>query len=144
ERVRSYLQSTANLQFFEVYTFENKDFQNGILAADKAIEASLNGITDSGALAALKDTNVLNGNKNPLLKTVQFTQPYQSKTGAYVYPGEIGYILKKDTAKLNQYLALAEVKNKFPSNLVFMYGKSDEETTDVKAKEVLPLYAIKT
>jgi SecD/SecF fusion protein len=144
ERVRSYLQSTANLQFFEVYTFENKDFQNGILAADKAIEASLNGITDSGALAALKDTNILNSNRNPLLKTVQFTQPYQSKTGAYVYPGEIGYILKKDTAKLNQYLALAEVKNKFPSNLVFMYGKADEETTDAKAKEVLPLYAIKT
>jgi SecD/SecF fusion protein len=41
ERVRSYLQSTANLQFFEVYTFENKDFQAGILAADKAIEAEV-------------------------------------------------------------------------------------------------------
>ena len=51
ERVRSYLQSTANLQFFEVYTFENKDFQNGIIAADKAIEASLNGVSDSGAIS---------------------------------------------------------------------------------------------
>ena len=142
ERVRSYLQSTANLQFFEVYTFENKDFQNGILAADKAIEASLTGIKDSNITAKL-DTSNLNPNKNPLLKTVQFTQPYQGKSGQYVYPGEIGYILKKDTAKLNAYLAMAEVKNKFPSNLVFMYGKVEEEA-DAKAKDILPLYAIKT
>ncbi len=143
ERVRSYLQSTANLQFFEVYTLENKDVQNAITAADQAIEANLAGIKDSNVTAKL-DTSKLNPNKNPLLKLVQFTQPYQGKNGQYIFPGEIGYILKKDTAKLNQYLALEEVKNKFPSNLVFMYGKADEETTNAKAKEVLPVYAIKT
>ena len=37
---------------------------------------------------------------------------------------------------------LAEVKSKFPSNLVFMYGKNESE--DAKNKEVLPIYAIKT
>ena len=141
ERVRSYLQSTANLQFFEVYTFENKDFQNGIIAADKAIESSLNGITDTTANAKA-DTSKLNPNKNPLLKTVQFTQPYQGKNGQYIYPAEIGYTLKKDTSKLNAYLAMAEVKSKFPSNLVFMYGKNESE--DAKNKDVLPIYAIKT
>ena len=78
ERVRSYLQSTANLQFFEVYTFENKDFQEGILSADKAIEASLNGSVDT-AVTAKMDTSKLKANKNPLLRTVQFTQPYQGK-----------------------------------------------------------------
>jgi len=141
ERVRSYLQSTANLQFFEVYTFENKDFQNGIIAADKSIEASLNGISDTTANVKA-DTSKLNLNKNPLLKTVQFTQPYQGKNGQYIYPAEIGYTLKKDTSKLNAYLAMAEVKSKFPSNLVFMYGKNESE--DAKNKEVLPIYAIKT
>ena len=141
ERVRSYLQSTANLQFFEVYTFENKDFQEGIIAADKSIEASLNGITDTASKAKL-DTSILNRNKNPLLKTVQFTQPYQGKNGQYIYPAEIGYTLKKDTSKLNAYLAMPEVKSKFPSNLVFMYGKNESE--DAKNKEVLPIYAIKT
>ncbi len=141
ERVRSYLQSTANLQFFEVYTFENKDFQNGIIAADKAIEASLMGINDSNS-AKKADTSRLNPNKNPLLKTVQFTQPYQGKNGQNIFPAEIGYILKKDTGKLNSYLAMAEVKSKFPSNLVFMYGKMESE--DVKTKEVVPIYAIKT
>ena len=141
ERVRSYLQSTANLQFFEVYTFENKDFQNGIIAADKSIEASLNGITDTTSNVKV-DTSKLNPNKNPLLKTVQFTQPYQGKNGQYIYPAEIGYTLKKDTSKLNAYLAMPEVKSKFPSNLVFMYGKNESE--DAKNKDVLPIYAIKT
>ena len=139
ERVRSYLQSTANLQFFEVYTFENKDFQSGILAADKAIEASLNGITDTTAKA---DTTKALANKNPLLRTVQFTQPFQGKNGQYTFPAEIGYTLKKDTATLNAYLALPEVRSKFPANLVFMYGKVESE--DPKTKDVLPLYAIKT
>ena len=139
ERVRSYLQSTANLQFFEVYTFENKDFQAGILAADKAIEASLNGITDTTAKA---DTTKALANKNPLLRTVQFTQPFQGKNGQFTFPAEIGYTLKKDTATLNAYLALPEVRSKFPANLVFMYGKVESE--DPKTKDVLPLYAIKT
>ena len=141
DRVRSYLQSTANLQFFEVYTLENRDVVNGITAADKAIEASLAGITDSNSIAKM-DTSKLNPNKNPLLKLVQFTQPYQGKNGQNIYPGEVGYTLKKDTAKLNAWLALPEVKSKFPSNLVFMYGKVESE--DAKAKEVLPIYAIKT
>ncbi|MEI8142216.1 MAG: protein translocase subunit SecDF [Chitinophagia bacterium] len=141
ERVRSYLQSTANLQFFEVYTFENKDFQTAILAADKAIELSNAGIVDSTVVAKI-DTAKANAAKNPLLKIVQFTQPYQAKNGQYVFPAEIGYTLKKDSAVLNAYLALPEVKSKFPSNLVFMYGKSDE--SDPKAKDVLALYAIKT
>ncbi len=141
ERVRSYLQSTANLQFFEVYTFENKDFQNAIIAADKAIELSNAGIVDSTVIAKI-DTAKTNAAKNPLLKIVQFTQPYQAKNGQYVFPAEIGYTLKKDSAVLNAYLALPEVKSKFPSNLVFMYGKPDE--SDPKAKDVLALYAIKT
>ena len=141
ERVRSFLQSTANLQFFEVYTLENKDVQSGITAADKAIEANLAGIKDSTGNAKL-DTSKLNPNKNPLLRLVQFTQPYQGKNGTAVFPGEIGYTLKKDTAKLNAWLALPEVKSKFPSHLVFMYGKV--ETEDAKAKEVIPIYAIKT
>ena len=141
ERVRSYLQSTANLQFFEVYTFENRDFQNAILAADKAIELSIAGIVDSSVVAKI-DTAKTNAAKNPLLKIVQFTQPYQAKNGQYVFPAEVGYTLKKDSAVLNAYLALPEVKSKFPSNLVFMYGKPDE--SDPKAKDVLALYAIKT
>ena len=124
-----------------MYTLENRDVVNAITAADKAIEASLAGITDSTSIAKM-DTSKLNPNKNPLLKIVQFTQPYQGKNGQNIFPGEVGYTLKKDTAKLNAWLALPEVKSKFPSNLVFMYGKVESE--DAKTKDVLPIYAIKT
>jgi SecD/SecF fusion protein len=173
ERVRAFLQSTANLQFFEVYTFESKDLQNGIVAADKAVEDYLNGTkssdttkpaadttakattpakTDTGKTATLssvagnkgaaKDTAKLNANKNPIARLVQFTQPYQGSDGKVVYPAALGYIASKDTGTLNDYLRLENVKAKFPSNLVFMYGKAD--LNDPKLKDILMLYAIKT
>jgi len=58
ERVRAYLQSTANLQFFEMYTLENKELVNGITTADKAVEEYLNGTktTDTTKKEVLADT----------------------------------------------------------------------------------------
>jgi SecD/SecF fusion protein len=44
ERVRKYLQSTANLQFFEVYTVESEELRNGLQSADKALQDYLNGV----------------------------------------------------------------------------------------------------
>ncbi|SJZ90755.1 protein translocase subunit SecDF [Sediminibacterium ginsengisoli] len=178
ERVRNYLQSTANLQFFEVYTFESRDLQNGIVAADKALEDYLNGTkkdtaaakavdtaktaavktttedttkaatlssisTDSNNTTAKADTAKAKGNKNPLGSLIQFTQPYADKNNKPVFPAALGYIMSKDTATVNEYLAMDFVKNKFPSNLVFMYGKADAGD-DPKAKDILMLYAIKT
>ena len=142
ERVRANLQSTANLQFFEVYTVENRDVVNALNAADKAIELSLAGVKDtSGAVKV--DSTVLAANKNPL-KILSISQPSQDpKSGQVYFPSTIGYVAKKDTSKLNAYLALPEVKSKFPSNLVFMYGKIEEEV-DAKVKDIYPLYAVKT
>ena len=146
ERVRSYLQSTANLQFFEVYTFESTDLQNGIVAADKAVQDMLEGapvIADTAAstdkVAKLKDS----ANANPIARLVQFTQPYNDGAGKPVFPAAIGYIQSKDTGTLNSYLRLDFVKTKFPVNLQFMYGKA-EASTDPKFKDILTLYAIKT
>jgi len=51
ERVRKYLQSTANLQFWEVYNIG--ELQNEIAAADKAFSEMMGGTTDT-ALNALK------------------------------------------------------------------------------------------
>lgn len=168
DRVRNYLQSTANLQFFEVYTWENKDVQAGIVAADKAVQDYLNGTTlsapkaDTAAAATVKadtaktatisslagkatakvDSAALKANENPILRLMQMTQPYQADNGRPVFPAALGYIQSKDTGTLNDYLALESVKTKFPSNLVFMYGKA--ELDDPKAKDILMLYAIKT
>jgi SecD/SecF fusion protein len=151
ERVRSYLQSTANLQFFEVYTFESRDLQNGIVAADKAVQDMLEGAPVANDTAAVKDTSAKkataklkdSANANPIARLVQFTQPYNDAAGKPVFPAAIGYIQSKDTGTLNGYLRLDFVKNKFPANLQFMYGKS-EASTDPKFKDILTLYAIKT
>jgi SecD/SecF fusion protein len=176
ERVRAFLQSTANLQFFEVYTFESKDIQNGIIAADKAAEDYLNGKTatdttakvadttkataavpakkqDSGKTATISeiaggakpgakaDSAKLNANKNPIARLLQFTQP-SSQDGKTVFPAALGYVSSKDTGTLNDYLRMDIIKNKFPSNCIFMYGKA--ELNDPKFKDILMLYAIKT
>ena len=177
ERVRAFLQSTANLQFFEMYTFESKELVNGITTADKAAEDYLNGKTPTdtakkalvadtakavvstvkadtsktatiSALAtntkagAKTDSIKANANKNPILKLVQFTQPYAGADGKTVYPSSLGYIPSKDTGTLNDFLRMDIIKNKFPANLVFMYGKAD--LNDPKYKDILTLYAIKT
>ncbi len=58
DRVRSYLQSTANLQFFETYTLESRDIQNALIAADKTAEDYVKGIvtTDSTKADTKKDS----------------------------------------------------------------------------------------
>jgi SecD/SecF fusion protein len=181
ERVRNNLQSTANLKFFEVYTFENPELINGLTNADKAVQDYLNGtktkdtaagkVTDTTkaktAVASNKvDTNkvatlsqLAAGNNKPVAKSdtnrikssneapikrllMQASQPYRNQAGKVIYPAGLAMVQVKDTATLNSYLKMEIVKSKFPSNLVFMYGKVDSE--DPKAKNVLTLYAIKT
>ncbi|MBX9780258.1 MAG: protein translocase subunit SecDF [Chitinophagaceae bacterium] len=181
ERVRAYLQSTANLQFFEVYTLESKDLQSAIVAADKSIQDYLNGTKATTTTATKTDTakakttattvastkgdttktatlSSVSGtdtnktakvdtaknklNQNPLLRIVQFNQPYQGENGKTIFPAALGYVQSKDTGTLNDYLALESVKNLFPSNLTFMYGKA--ESNDPKFKDILTLYGVKT
>ncbi len=179
ERVRAFLQSTANLQFFEVYTFESKELQNGIVAADKAVQeyldgnapadtvtkvtadtskiaatvnaaakadtsksATISGLTTIKTTASKADSTKIKANQNPIARLIQFTQPYTGADGKAVYPAAVGYIPSKDTGTLNDYLRMDIAKNKFPSNLVFMYGKA--ELNDPKLKDILMLYAIKT
>lgn len=178
ERVRNNLQSTANLKFFEVYTFENPELMSGLTNADKAVQDYLNGTkaidtsvkksTDTSKAAITKakidtnktatvsklsalsakttakaDTNKLKSNESPIKRLLmQASQPYKNQAGKVIYPASLAMVQAKDTAALNGYLKLEIVKSKFPSNLVFMYGKVDSE--DPKAKSVLTLYAVKT
>ena len=172
ERVRAYLQSTANLQFFDVYTLESKDIQDGLVAADKSVQEYLNGtneqtvvtadttkqsqtvanntkadttktatLSNLGATASTDkvDTSKNKQNINPILRLVQIAQPYKAENGKNIFPSSIGYIQSKDTNTLNSFLRLESVKSKFPSNLVFMYGKVDSD--DPKSRDILMLYA---
>ena len=178
ERVRSYLQATAKLQFFETYT--NPEIGPILGAANETLAAYLAGSTDStgndtsktasadslksktaasdtGNLASVlagkgdnkkTSTNPADSNKTkqdeatkkyPLAALVQ---PVATQTEGY-FPGPVvGYVLKRDTAKVNRYLAIDVVKNKFPSNIHFAYG-ADNSTKAHDPNARLPLYALK-
>jgi SecD/SecF fusion protein len=169
ERVRKYLQSTANLQFFEVYNIG--EIYTSYQAAEKALAASLTGTEGKDTAAAKQDTakvakatttdttktatlSSLDTNKaktttaataknlNPISSIMQIIQPQQGKDGQMQFPAAIGYIQTKDTGTFNSYMNMDIVKNKFPTNLVWMYGKP--ESDDPKAAGILPVYAVKT
>jgi SecD/SecF fusion protein len=175
ERVRNYLQSTANLQFFEVYTLESQELATGFTNANKALQEYLNGTkttdtakqvkTDTVKVATKTDTSKtatlsqlagntpaskvktdsvkLKNNENPLSKLLlPGPQPYKAQNGKVIYPAGLALIQRKDTAAFGSYTRMEMVKSKFPSNLVFMFGKFESE--DPKAKDILTVYAIKT
>ncbi|MDP4131008.1 MAG: protein translocase subunit SecDF [Bacteroidota bacterium] len=144
DRIRKYLQSTANLQFWEVYNIG--ELTNDIENADKVLQKYLNGIKDSSALAktdSTADSTSSAMNQNPLLRLVRFIQPSQDSKGQVRYAAALGTPLLKDTALLNSYLSNPYVRNQFPSNLKFLYGKQETDDNG-KFLPYLDLYAIKT
>jgi len=141
DRVRKYLQSSANLQFWEVYNIS--ELSNALQNSDKLLQKYLNGARDS-ALTAMADssdsvTSALN--RNPL-RILRFIQPQQDSKGQVRYPSALATPLIKDTATINYYLNLPIIKNQFPANLKFMYGKAETDDNG-KAYNYLELYAIK-
>ena len=167
ERVRSFLQATAKLQFFEAYS--NDEIINALQPANDALAAYLSGakeevkadttktvvaqkVSDTASLASIlgdkksntKDTAAAKQadleKKNPLLSV---WMPNITQQGTINEGPVVGYVAKRDTAKLNEYLNLDVVKNKFPSNVRFIYGAENKK--DAKnPKAPLFIYAIKT
>ncbi|MDB5246200.1 MAG: protein-export rane protein [Segetibacter sp.] len=170
ERVRKYLQATANLQFFEVYNIG--EIYAPYQAAEKALAANLNGASATDTVTAKTDTagvakvNTADSaktaklseidtaktgkipdaatakNQNPISSIMQIIQPQQGKDGQMQFPAAIGYIQARDTGIFNSYMNMDVVKSKFPSNLVWMFGKA--ESDEPKAAGILPVYAVKT
>ena len=167
ERVKKYLQSTANLQFWELYTFEEPALITGIQNADAALEKYLQGdkapVIDSAqlktidSLRALKDSLSIakadsikrsidsiaqSSRTNPLFQVLNPIQP-QSDNGVTYFPAAIGQARIKDTAKVNEYLNLPAVRSNFPANAKFLWGKQNRDDKG-NLIEVLPFYVIKT
>ena len=91
--------------------------------------------TDS---ATLKQQEAIK--KNPLIAIIMLNATQEN---GFMASPVVGYVLKKDTAKLDRYLSMDVVKNKFPSNVRFEYGADDNKKNhDPNAR--VPLYAIKT
>jgi SecD/SecF fusion protein len=144
DRVRNYLQSTANLQFWEVYTLQ--DLQNYFVNADKALQNYLNGVkADTSAIdtSAKKDTSSNVVNQNALFRVLQPLVPRQDRSGQSQPYSAIAISNIRDTAKVNGYLNLPVVRNSFPQDLKFLWGKP-AVNEDGKVSTQLELYAIKT
>ena len=150
KRVRKLLQGTANLEFWE--TYENSEVYPYLLEANsrlreiKAMEAA--GTPDSIAenTAAPADTT----KNNSLLSEVKNQQtdslaagstaeiaknfplfavlsPNTSREGQLFRGPVVGYAHVKDTAAVNDYLKITQVKSVFPRNMLFRWTAKPTE-----------------
>jgi SecD/SecF fusion protein len=141
DRVRKYLQSTANLQFWEVYNIA--DLSASIQAADKAMQNYLNGVS-SGDTSKIADSLKNSKNANPIIRifyeVMRQVQSAQDKTHLPDYVALVGI---KDTSHVDEYLSNPVVINSFPSNIKFLWGKLEIDENG-KSVNYLKLYAVKT
>ncbi len=146
DRVRKYLQSTANLQFWEVYNVG--ELQTSLINADKALQNYLNGVksdtTGGKPDSTKKDSVALTANQNPLFRLMPPMEPRKDpKTGRPQYYAAIARALLRDTGTINDYLNNPIVRNNFPQDLKFLWGKQESDE-DGKLLNFLDLYAIRT
>ncbi len=137
-RVRKYLQSSANLQFWEVYRID--ELATSLKTADDNLHNYLNGIAagDTAKVDSTKDKL----NQNPLLRIMNPIDVQTDKSGKQYFASAIGRVALKDTGLFLTYLNNEVVQSAFPTNVKFLYGV--EEKSDKGNIRFLPLYAIKT
>lgn len=172
ERVRKYLQASANLQFWEVYNIG--ELSQSITKADEAFATVMGGNkkTDTSAAAKAADTAtkvLLTGDtskqlgqsqnkpqltdtskktslaadtKESLSKYIQFIPPQQDAKGQVSYGPAIGMVAVRDTALVRSYLEMDAVRNNFPADVQWAYGMPSSKAE--KKSEYLALYALKT
>lgn len=157
ERVRKLLQGTASLEFWTTYTAKElfpmmaqADREvAGLLAAEKAAGApaaaaetasdaadTLVAAKDStdvlAALGAARDEDGVAAAGNEISSLFSVFQPFQEG-------GVIGLAQSYDTAKVNTYLNMPQVRSMFPRDVRFMWGIKGIKGNPT----VFELYAIK-
>jgi SecD/SecF fusion protein len=146
-RVRNYLTSTANLQFWEVYTLEDQDFQKDFVNADKALQGYLNGSRSDSAgkdtTGAKKDTTSSIVNQNALFNVLHPMVPQRDRDGNTHTYSSVAIANIKDTGKINTWLTIPAIRNSFPQEIKFLWGKPAVNDEGKVSSEV-ELYAIHT
>lgn len=139
-RVRSLLQASAYLQFWEVYNIG--ELGKNIEDADKALATYLNAGGHKDSSMNTLDSNKQVSQEHPLLDVIHFIGAQQGPDGKPQYYSAIANVEAKDTAVVNQYLSLDIVKNNFPANIKFLYGL--QQKNEKTGQRYFDLYAIKT
>lgn len=138
ERVRKFLQATANLEFWETYRNDDKLVQQSLQQIDQKVKAYLSGGTDT---AKVDTTNKLAGaNENPV--TSLLAQQLDGKATGFS-SATIGLIRISDTALFSKYTKLDIVKASIPSTMRFLYG-AKPEGKNKRGESLLQVVVIKT
>ena len=139
DRVKKLLQSTAELQFWEVYT--NQDMAQFFINANttlaeivKAKEAATETVKDSSATASAEIDDLLGVVKdsvnfevaNPLFAIFSPSIPQSQNQ----ISSAVGYSKVTDTAKVNQYLVQKEVRSLLPLELKYAKFAWDVKPND--------------
>ncbi len=145
-RVKNLLQSTAELQFWEVYS--NQDVSQFLLAANAKVEELLKNDTseetDTTAVSEKSISELLGGEEDPTTaeeKNNLFSFLRPNITQQYT-TSIIGYASLKDTAKVNQYLRMKEVRTLLPAEQKYVKFLWDAKPN--KNSEIINLYALKS
>ena len=138
ERVRAYLQSSANLQFWEVYRIN--EIAEALQNADKNLQNYLNGIAENDS-TKLKDTTLAHQNANPFFKVMMPIDVQTGPDGKQYFAPAIGNVMLQDTGKFFSYINNDVVKHALPADLKFLLG---EETKNDKGNaRFFQVYAVK-
>jgi SecD/SecF fusion protein len=150
-RIQNLLQSTAQLEFWDVY--KANEFSDFLVTADAIVANNIKDEKEKSEtledaqeeeeqpsedddledlLSTEEDTEEDFSSSNPLLSLVQSAGQPQGPV--------LAYFAIKDTAKVNSYLAMPQVKSQLPSDkkyAEFAWGKPPKDS------EVIELYALK-
>jgi SecD/SecF fusion protein len=152
DRVKKLLQSTAKLQFWEVYT--NQETANFFIQANTVLENILKEETKADTTATKNDLKDLLGEvsdslatKNPknLFSVFSPSVPQNQNQISSV----IGIAKVSDTAKVNKYLAMKSIRALLPNNLKYIkflwdYKPFTSKATNSENIELVNLYGIKS
>jgi SecD/SecF fusion protein len=163
ERIHKLLQGSAELQFWQVY--QNDEVYPILESINKTLAVTLK---DTATVAGVaNDTTAKSGSKlaglakktdtkdtaavkseaaksNPLFAVLQ-PPTYQAENGQQALrPGPVvGYVVQKDTAKVNSFLKRPEVKAIIPQSYKFMWSSKPADLGTTNTAKVFELYAIK-
>lgn len=143
------LQSTANLQFFETYMFE--ELQASLTQANALSRQTEIKIDESEYLQDTTNTDSTNRARLDSVRQAQAAQSLSAKSttmrpltdflrdGAY---GVIGRVKPEDRAEVDRILAREDIIRLFPEDVKFMWSANPQE--GAKGKEmVYELYAVR-
>ena len=135
ERVRKYLQASANLQFWAVYSLDEigKGYEN----ASTSLASFLSGTNADS-------TSVSDSAKKSKYASalVEVMTPLDIRQEKIPYNKQFNFITRaKDTAALNYYLSLDVVRSNFPADSKILLGA---EESPEKGAKYIPVYVVKT